>query len=455
MIPRERHTLGYRGMLGYVKVRTKVRVLKDVYGSGNTVISEETSIIARPLFLKKTLELRFQKSLGRLTRTLKSYPMVPHTSEVFSMCHSGRLEDLQQALSGGQVSPFVTDECGRTLMHHAAIGAHTEIYLLLIHLGVDPGQMCSYGIKPMHLHGRPRQYEGPEIKKAVLEVLRLVITATDHVTVDDISRFFYLGYGGPPEGVDLILSQGICADDTNCGDQAIITPLHNALRFYGLGDKTWIPFIRRMLRERLDIHARRPSERMIHGFPSAILTPLDHLLIHTSHPSDGNLVAMDWLTILEEEGYDVVEYLQEEIALHRAQQMCTTDKCLFVPRKLVFHTGDLPSVSWEWWIDPLSAASLVRSEFKHLNYHCIDHDGCDTFSHLWERDRFWPFGYPAWSSAFEPHILPERYPDWVLWQQRVELNQTRVDRREKKKRVKLARAQGIFRPYHMPGTWVE
>ena len=86
MISRERQTLGYRGMLGYVKIRTKVRVLKNLYGTDNTVVSDETSIIARPLFLKRTLELRFQKSLGKLTRTLRSYPMVPNNSEIPSAC---------------------------------------------------------------------------------------------------------------------------------------------------------------------------------------------------------------------------------------------------------------------------------------------------------------------------------------------------------------------------------
>ena len=240
----------------------------------------------------------------------------------------------------------MTDECGRTLIHHAAIYAHTELCLLLIRLGVDPGQMCSYGNKPMHLLGRPRQYDLPESKKAALEVLRLVTTATDHVTVDDISRFFYLGWGGPPEGVDFILSQGICADEMNSGDYATLTPLHNALRFYGHGDKEWIAFIRKMLREGFDIHARRPSEGTVGGLPSATLTPLDHLLIHTSHPSDGNLVAKDWLTILEEEGYDIIAYLQKEIALHSAQEMFTTDGCRFAQRKLVFHLGDYLSASW-------------------------------------------------------------------------------------------------------------
>ena len=322
MIPRETHTLGYRGMLGYVKIRTKVRLVKSVYGGGNTVLSEETSIIARPLFLKRTLELRFQKSLGRLTRTLKSYPMVPNTSEIFSMCLSGRLEALQQALSRGHVSPFVTDECGKTLLHYAAIRAQTDICLLLIRIEVDPGQMCSYGNKPMHFLGRPRQHDGPEMKKEALEVLRLVVTATEHVTVDDISRFFYLGFGGPPEGVDLILSQGICADEMGCGNHTTLTPLHNALRFYGLDDKDWFPFIRKLLRQWFDVHARRPSEWMIRRFPDAILTPLDHLLKHTSHPSDGNMVAMDWLTILEEEGYDIVAYLQKRL------QCIGPNKCL-------------------------------------------------------------------------------------------------------------------------------
>ena len=454
-IQRERHTLGYRGMFGYVQIRTKVRVLKSVYGSDGTVLSEETSIIARPLFVKRTLEFRFQKSLGGLTRTLRSYPMAPYNSEFFSLCHFGRLEDLQQAISRGQVSPFVTDESGRTLIHHAAMYAHTDICLLLIRLGVDPGQMCSDGNKPMHFLGHLRQYDKPEIKKGVLKCLRLVITATDHVTVDDITRFFDRGYGGPPEGVDLVLSQGISADKIDSGDQATFTPLHNALRNYGNGDKDWISPIKKMLRKRLDIHAPRPAKGMIRGFPGAILTPLDHLLIHKSYPSDEFLVAMGWLSMLEEEGYDVMEYLQEEVALHYGQQMFTTDESQFLPRKLVFHKGDLLAISWDWWTDPLSECSLARNEFKHLNYHCTGYNNGDTVGLLSTWEDLWPFGCPTWSGGFEMHKIVECYQDWVLRHQKIELNQTRFARREKKKQVKLARAQGTYRPNHVPSAWVE
>lgn len=46
-------------------------------------------------------------------------------------------------------------------------------------------------------------------------------------------------------------------------------------------------------------------------------------------------------------------------------------------------------------------------------------------------------------------------PEDIWWQASVELNQTRVARRAEKKRLKLARAQGIYRPYHLPGAWVE
>ena len=56
--------------------------------------------------------------------------------------------------------------------------------------------------------------------------------------------------------------------------------------------------------------------------------------------------------------------------MHRAQQMFTTDSCRSAPRKLVFHIGDIVAVSWEWWVDPLSECSLVRSEFRDINYNC-------------------------------------------------------------------------------------
>ena len=35
------------------------------------------------------------------------------------------------------------------------------------------------------------------------------------------------------------------------------------------------------------------------------------------------------------------------------------------PRQLIFELGNQPSVTWDWWIDEDSPASLVREEFKH------------------------------------------------------------------------------------------
>ena len=61
-------------------------------------------------------------------------------------------------------------------------------------------------------------------------------------------------------------------------------------------------------------------------YPCKILkygTPLDELFCRTKTPFEGEEAADRWLQILSSEGYDVVAYLEEELALH-AQQMQLT-----------------------------------------------------------------------------------------------------------------------------------
>ena len=117
-----------------------------------------------------------------------------------------------------------------------------------------------------------------------------------------------------------------------------------------------------------------------------------------------------------------------------------------IPRRLLFHWGSNPSVSWDWWIDPDSSTYLVREEFKHTNM-LLDHWATPWDD--WETE--WPLRYPAWSDRYCPDLYNGfRTPEWKLIN---ELAQERANRRLKKKLIKAARAQGMKKGDRMPGAW--
>lgn len=118
-ITKETHRIWYRGFFGRVNIQSKSNSLNrsNTRKSGIKTTSNETIITMTPIFLRKTLELRFQNSFGRISRTLSTYPVLEDTAPIFEMCSTGDLQGLQVALSSGAVSPFVVDEHGCSLLH--------------------------------------------------------------------------------------------------------------------------------------------------------------------------------------------------------------------------------------------------------------------------------------------------------------------------------------------------
>lgn len=118
-ITKETYRIWYRGFFGRVNIQSKSNSLNrsNTRKSGIKTTSNETIITMTPIFLRKTLELRFQNSFGRISRTLSTYPVLEETAPIFEMCFTGDLQGLQVALSSGAVSPFVVDGWGQSLLH--------------------------------------------------------------------------------------------------------------------------------------------------------------------------------------------------------------------------------------------------------------------------------------------------------------------------------------------------
>lgn len=110
----------YSGVFGRLTVKKRAKHSTDpanrkVFGS--KALAEETSVIVVPPFMKRLLEMRVTYSLGKTSRSLNVYPVVPWPSLIIDMCDDGDMHGLQAVFGSGQMSPFVLDDDGNTLLH--------------------------------------------------------------------------------------------------------------------------------------------------------------------------------------------------------------------------------------------------------------------------------------------------------------------------------------------------
>ena len=77
----------------------------------------ETTWIFLPSFFSSCVELKYMSILGSVNRSLRTYPLLPHSHPVWNICYNGNLKDLQALLSERQVSPFSVDIRGSSLLH--------------------------------------------------------------------------------------------------------------------------------------------------------------------------------------------------------------------------------------------------------------------------------------------------------------------------------------------------
>ena len=60
-------------------------------------------------------------SLGQISRTLSTYPILANEAPIFDLCRQGDILGLQAALSSGTVSPFVLDKYGWSPLHVSSL----------------------------------------------------------------------------------------------------------------------------------------------------------------------------------------------------------------------------------------------------------------------------------------------------------------------------------------------
>ena len=110
----------YRGLFGNVTTHKKLKHLSDCNNSRSRkkqVVRNERLFLINIFLLKRTIEIRLISSLGKVSRNLTSYPLMRSDAPVFWMCEEGDLKAIQSELDERNMSPFVVDEYGWTLLH--------------------------------------------------------------------------------------------------------------------------------------------------------------------------------------------------------------------------------------------------------------------------------------------------------------------------------------------------
>ena len=456
-----------------IQIRSRKKSFYDRLQSPEDAISQETSITLTVPLLRRALEIRWHAGLGSIPSQIMYFPVLPRETPVFRWCSEGDIECLKGAISRREVSPFVRDQSGKTLLHYASTSCRSEMCLLLVHAGVDANCADDRGRSPLSyqlLTGSSyaeRRHSLEVSSKAYeensLKTLRMLAAASDDISIRDLCNF----YSGPSACMQWLLSAYALPQEIN-GTGMSCPPLHAALRGYGRYDEGYACLIRDLLRRGVDIHSERICARCRKPEPQHFVTALDSLLLDVydiDHEFDPDGTVRGWLNIVKEAGYDVNAYLEEEMILHAVpglQSFYTSPSIYFHhrgepvnrPNLLLFRIGDPPDIWFERWIDPTSPASLVRHEFRYVD--------TPYYLHAWDEQEWeetWPCRYPYASEDrhYPDFIYPEEWEtwrkEWETWRKARNLARRRRDRRWYKKHPEERPCSPVLPA--VPGGWVE
>jgi len=180
-------------------------------------------------------------------------------------------------------------------------------------------------------------------------------------------------------------------------------------------------------------------------------TLLEEIMDIVNDPFESFELGKYWIDCLRKAGVDVGAYLRKE------QELLTTDSESRSPlrpiggreRKLIISIGEIPSVYWDWYPDSEGKAFDALQEFRHFGpKHHSQYMDFRSPSLL----KNWPFSLPDWIYCMEKLSDGDAIEDE---EEIAKLFEARFERRWHKKRMKLARAQGIRRGPRIPGAWID
>jgi len=205
----------------------------------------------------------------------------------------------------------------------------------------------------------------------------------------------------------------------------------------------WKPIIRHLISLKANLHQG--------FFRIKGKTILDDLMNRSASSFESRSVAQVWLNVLMESGIDVMKYLRIEYQLHfdpsTALPMIHEISEFEYRRRYLNISLEMPSVSWDWFIDPEGQAYDVLEEFKDFGgFRPPPGSAFLPFNELW------PVVFSRWQWLAEDLQFVCGDKDYIILVQRAH----RFERRCEKKAMKLAKAQGIFhKGPKMPGAWID
>ncbi|PMD32578.1 hypothetical protein L207DRAFT_571888 [Hyaloscypha variabilis F] len=331
-----RYLYAFVGNLG--RIEYKSREQKRIRRSSDPGDLETVIIGSRVLFamfpiIRTAFTYRASAVYGNWSHSLRVHSILPCDALVWGVCKSRNLLELKRILSSGEVSPFVLNPDGASLLHYAAAGGSIEMIKMLLEVGLDCNSYAYFK-------------NGPSMKRAWS-----IVSWSDRHPLDCISwkyydmksterfeemietiRTFFLRPDFDPElvhlqflGQDLATTKWLLSQDYQPLPQRFLDwTLHELCYLDRYDDGTgeeWAEVVLQALKRGANIHncegdtwwtSVRPwgsRERL--GLEIGRETPLDTFL---SRSREGD--AATWLQVLDKFGINLQEYAKEEQELH-------------------------------------------------------------------------------------------------------------------------------------------
>ena len=121
-ISQQRNTARYNNLIGTLSIYQKTKRCSRRRQSS----TDKRIWILQLWFLSRCIEIQYSKTLGTISFSLRSYPILPSSHPIFQMCIDGDVIGLRSMFSSGNISPYSVSAvegqhiAGRSLLHVGA-----------------------------------------------------------------------------------------------------------------------------------------------------------------------------------------------------------------------------------------------------------------------------------------------------------------------------------------------
>ncbi|KAH8803047.1 hypothetical protein F5884DRAFT_494753 [Xylogone sp. PMI_703] len=348
------------GILGNVTIS---KLVKHKHKLEND--TEDLSIsFCLPLWiLHRQFLARLRRSYTGWNFALRTYIIIPRShslDSIFRFCVEGYVDKIKDLFQSGLVTPFIRDDCGRSLIHWAVMWGRYDLTCLLLRYGVEPDARDHLLYSPLHIAAWSYDlYRRDESCEEYLALLRLLVDhGCDPNDINAHGETAFNNYRGTTAGLSWLRTRAIndggisaSADPLwisgfkKCSSRLVRASLPNSrVTFTSARELTkneetilhflveawyldrrdcWESLIREAVRAGTDIHAQTFDG----------LTPFLGMFLHLNKLDDWSYAKFRngsrshvfrrylgkyshaWLTLLKDEGIDLKSYAEREMEL--------------------------------------------------------------------------------------------------------------------------------------------